>query len=91
MTLFTGDDHAAVSRAVREAAEKAEAEGKKAGIIDFNGDAETAAHLFFKELRKLDSEKADVIFAAGIREEGIGVAVMNRMRNAADGNIVSVK
>ena len=91
MTLFTGKDLSAVSRAVKEAARTAEAEGKKAGIIDFNGDVEAAARLFFKELRGLDSQKVDVIFAAGVREKGIGIAVMNRMRNAADGNIVNVE
>ena len=72
------------------AVKSAEAEGKKVGVIDFAGDAEAAARLFFKELRKFDTEHADMIFAAGVREEGIGVAVMNRMRNAADGRIVRV-
>ena len=91
MTLFTGENLSDVSRAVKEAAQRAEEEGQKAGIIDFNGDAETVARLFFKELRGLDSQKVDVIFAAGVREEGIGIAVMNRMRNAADGNIVHVE
>ncbi len=48
MTLFTGDDHAAVSRAVREAARKSgSGKEKKAGIIDFNGDAETAGTCCF--------------------------------------------
>ena len=89
MTLFTGEPEA-VRQAIGEAAKKAEAEGKKVGIIDFGGDAEKAARLFFKELRKFDAENADMIFAAGIREEGTGIAVMNRMRSAADGNIVSV-
>ena len=59
-------------------------------MIDFGGDAEKAARLFFKELRKYKAGSADMIFAAGIREEGAGIAVMNRMRSAADGKVVSV-
>ena len=89
MTLFTGEP-AAVRSALKKAAEDAEAGGKKAGIIDFGGNAEEAARLFFKELRRLDSQHVDVIFAAGIEETGIGVAVMNRMRYAANGNIINV-
>lgn len=89
MTLFTGEQEA-VRSAIKAASDQAEAEGKKVGVIDFNGDAETAARLFFKELRRFDAEDTDVIFAAGVKEEGIGIAVMDRMRNAADGRIVSV-
>lgn len=89
LTLFVGDPEA-VDSAIEAAVKSAEAEGKTVGVINFEGDAEKAARLFFKELRKFDTEHVDVIFAAGIREEGIGVAVMNRMRNAADGKIVRV-
>ncbi len=89
MTLFIGE-LAAVHSAVIKAQKEAEAEGKKAGIIDFNGDAEAAARLFFKKLRELDSQNVDLILAAGVKEEGVGVAVMNRMRGAADGNVIEV-
>ena len=89
MTLFIGEP-AAVRSAVTDAKAKAESAGKKVGMIDFNGDAEAAARLFFKKLREFDSQKVDVIFAAGVKEEGIGIAVMNRMRSAADGNVVEV-
>ena len=47
-----------------------------------------AAKLFFKELRACDTEKVDIIYAAGVSDEGIGDAVMNRMRNAAGENII---
>lgn len=69
---------------------KAESEGKKAGVIDFDGDADAAARLFFKELRRYDSEGKDVIFAAGVPEEGVGSAVMSRMRSAAGKNVIYV-
>ena len=90
MVLYTGDDLAAVKEAVRNAAQEAEAQGKKVGIIDFDGDIQVAAKLFFKELRGWDSKGVDIIIAAGVAEEGLGYAVMNRMKNAAAGNIISV-
>ncbi len=87
MYLYEGDASDA-SKAVREAAAAAESEGRKAGIIDFDGDIDKAAKLFFKELRRCDTEKVDVIYAAGVPDTGIGEAVMNRMRNAAGENII---
>ena len=90
MILYVGDDQVAVKAAVQDAAKKAESEGKKVGIIDFDGDVEVAAKLFFKELRSCDSQNVDLIIAAGVSEEGLGYAVMNRMKNASGGNIISV-
>lgn len=87
MFLYEGDP-AKASEAVSAAAAAAESEGRKVGIIDFNGDIEKAAKLFFKELRACDADKVDVIYAAGVSDEGIGDAVMNRMRNAAGENII---
>ncbi|MCI8284736.1 MAG: hypothetical protein HFE90_05640 [Firmicutes bacterium] len=87
--LYTGDADA-VKKAVSEAVSEAEGKGKKAGVIDFDGDADTAARLFFKELRRYDSEGTDVIFAAGVPEEGVGSAVMSRMRSAAGKNVINV-
>ena len=86
MVLYTGERDA-VSEAVRQAAKDAEAAGKTYGIIDFKGDAERAARGFFKELRRLDSEGVDLIIAAGISEEGLGEAVMDRMTKAAGDNV----
>ncbi len=87
MFLYEGDP-AKASEAVSAAAAATESEGRKVGIIDFNGDVEKAAKLFFKELRACDADKVDVIYAAGVSDEGIGDAVMNRMRNAAGENII---
>lgn len=87
MFLYEGDP-AKASEAVSAAAAAAESEGRKVGIIDFNGDVEKAAKLFFKKLRACDADKVDVIYAAGVSDEGIGDAVMNRMRNAAGENII---
>lgn len=89
MYLYEGDAHD-VSEAVKAAAAAAESEGRKTGIIDFGGDIDKAAKLFFKELRRCDTEKVDVIYAAGVPDTGIGEAVMNRMRNAAGDNIITL-
>ncbi len=86
MVLYTGERDA-VSRAVRQAARDAEAAGRTYGIIDFEGDAERAAKGFFKELRRLDSEKVDLIIAAGVSGTGLAEAVADRMTKAAGGNI----
>ncbi|MBP2652675.1 MAG: Sua5/YciO/YrdC/YwlC family protein [Firmicutes bacterium] len=48
---------------------------------------EVAANLY-KALRKFDNEPVDVIYAEGIVESGLGLAVMNRLRKAAGYRIV---
>jgi L-threonylcarbamoyladenylate synthase len=48
---------------------------------------EVAKNLF-KALRELDKRGVDVIIAEGIEEEGIGLAVMNRLKKAAGYRIV---
>ena len=48
-------------------------------------DAETIARNLFTSLRKLDRSGFDFILAEGITEEGIGLAVMNRLRRASGG------
>lgn len=59
-------------------------------MIDFDGNIDEAAHSFFRELRRLDSSDVNVIFAAGVPETGMGTAVMDRMKKAADENIIFV-
>ena len=87
MILYEGDP-ASASEAVKKAVLQAQAQGRKAGVIDFNGDIDRAAREFFKELHRCDHEKVDVIYAAGLPEEGVGIAVMDRMRKAAGNNII---
>lgn len=45
---------------------------------------------FFGLLREFDKEKVDIIIAEGITPRGLGLAVMNRLRRAANFNIVKV-
>ncbi len=48
------------------------------------------AQNLFSLLREMDSEKVDVIIAEGVSSEGIGLAVMNRLRKASGYNILKV-
>jgi L-threonylcarbamoyladenylate synthase len=41
-------------------------------------------------LRELDADGVDIIVAEGVSAEGMGLAVMNRLRKAAGYNIVKV-
>lgn len=47
----------------------------------------TIARNLFKILRKFDKLNVDIILAEGVDIEGIGTAIMNRMKKACGGNI----
>ncbi len=49
------------------------------------------AQNLFRLLRELDAEGVDVIIAEGVSTEGLGLAVMNRLRKASGYNIVKVE
>jgi len=53
-------------------------------------DLATIAKNLFRLLREFDKEKVDIIIAEGITTQGLGLAVMNRLRRAADFNIIKV-
>ena len=59
-------------------------------ILGSRGDLEAAAAQLFKLLREFDDEKVDLIVAEGLPLEGIGLAVMNRLRKAAGYQIIRV-
>ena len=52
-------------------------------------DLTTIARNLFRLLREFDEEKVDVIIAEGITTRDLGLAVMNRLRKAANFNIVN--
>jgi L-threonylcarbamoyladenylate synthase len=54
------------------------------------GDLATIAKNLFRLLREFDFEEVDVIIAEGIPTEGLGLAVMNRLRKASGYKIVKV-
>ena len=49
---------------------------------------EAIAANLYSVLRKFDAAPVDIIFAEGTREEGLGLAVMNRLRKAAGYRII---
>jgi len=63
------------------------------GIVLSVGDRdkpETIAANIFKLLRKFDEKKVDIILIEGVKKEGIGMAIMNRLVRAAGYNVVRV-
>ena len=53
-------------------------------------DLATVAKSLFEALRKCDDLGADLILAEGYEEEGVGVAIMNRLNKAAGFDIIEV-
>ncbi|MEP7117270.1 MAG: Sua5 family C-terminal domain-containing protein, partial [Acidobacteriota bacterium] len=53
-------------------------------------DPAMAARSLFAALRDLDREHVDVIFASGPLRAGLGAAVWDRLRRAAEGRIIPV-
>lgn len=51
---------------------------------------ETVAAELYSALRRFNELQVDLIIAEGIEEEGLGLAVMNRLRKAAGGRMVRV-
>lgn len=51
--------------------------------IPLQNSPKSYAHVIFSSLRNLDAKKVDYIIVEPISEEGIGVAVMDRLRKAA--------
>jgi len=58
--------------------------------IGSRSDLATIAKNLFRLLREFDLEGVDVIIAEGVPAEGLGLAVMNRLRKASGYNIVKV-
>jgi len=74
--------------ATDETAAKYDADMIKSLGSRFNLDA--VAQNLFRLLREFDAEGVDVIVAEGVPQEGLGLAVMNRLRKASGYNIVKV-
>ncbi|MBB6283080.1 L-threonylcarbamoyladenylate synthase [Geobacillus subterraneus] len=49
---------------------------------------ETVAHRLYDTLRQFDETGVDLIYSEAFPEEGIGVAIMNRLRKAAGGRVI---
>lgn len=67
--------------------------GYKADVVYEAGSInkpETIASGLFGALRKFDDTHVDIIYSEAFSEEGIGQAVMNRLKKAAAGKIINV-
>jgi L-threonylcarbamoyladenylate synthase len=53
-------------------------------------DLATIAKSLFEALRKCDDLKADLVLAEAYKEEGLGIAIMNRLNKAAGFDIIDV-
>ncbi|MEM3898831.1 MAG: L-threonylcarbamoyladenylate synthase [Candidatus Bathyarchaeia archaeon] len=66
----------------------------RADVVKFlgsRGRLEDAARNLFRLLREFDVEGVDIIIAEGVPTEGLGLAVMNRLRKASGYRIVKAK
>lgn len=59
-------------------------------VMGLRNDEMTIAHNLFAILREFDETGVDVIYSEGFEEDGIGRAIMNRLRKAAGYSIVEV-
>lgn len=50
---------------------------------------ETVAHRLYDTLRQFDETGVDLIYSEAFPEEGIGAAIMNRLKKAAGGRVIS--
>jgi len=90
MIIYRGEPEA-VRLAIAEAKVERMQMGEKVGVILYDdSDPEGAARNFFAELRAMDKDGVDVIFAAALKEDGVGFAVMNRMFKSAGYHIIEV-
>ena len=88
MKIYSGVQEK-VRKEIETEKKKLEEEGLKVKVISFD-DEVTAAHDLFARLRDADEEKVDVILAAALPEEGLGLSVMNRMLKSAGYNVIEV-
>ena len=90
MIIFEGEPEK-VRLAIAEAKMERAERGEKVGIILYDDSRpEEAAHDFFAQLRAFDKSGVDVIFAAALKEDGVGFAVMNRMFKSAGYHTIQV-
>lgn len=99
------DEPGRAVRYIREELERLRAAGETTGVLSFTATAyladivarcgsleqpEESARLLYTALRRFDEAGATVILAESVPEEGLGQAIMNRLRKAAADRIVEV-
>ena len=91
MIIFTGEPEK-VRLAMAEEKMTRMSFGQRVEIMLYGDkEPESAAKEFFAQLREYDKMDVDVIFATALAEDGIGLAVMNRMFKSAGYNIREIK
>ena len=74
----------------REVIEKSEVKGKDVYCWGTHGNKTELAKELYRGLLFFDEHPVDLIVAEGVETGGIGTAVMNRMKKAADGDVTTV-
>ena len=74
----------------REVIEKSEVTGKDVYCWGTHGNKTELAKELYRGLLFFDEHPVDLIVAEGVETGGIGTAVMNRMKKAADGDVTTV-
>jgi len=85
------DEYSKMGKKVGVMATDETIENYKAGIVKSVGsrlDLSTIARNLFRILREFDDEGVEVILAEGVPEEGLGLAIMNRLRKASGYKII---
>jgi len=59
-------------------------------LLTLGNDKETIAQNLFARLRAFDKLGVDIIYAQAIPDTGLGLAIMDRMLKAAEGNVINV-
>ena len=59
-------------------------------IIDMGSNLDEIAKNLFSNLRKADSFSSDIVIIEGIKNEGIGFAIMNRLMKACEENFINI-
>ncbi len=89
---------------INELVEENSKKGLKSGVLCMDENANSykcqvfslgksdkeAAHKLFDELIKLDKENIDIAYAEAFDEEGVGLAIMNRLKKSAAYRIIEV-
>ena len=91
MIIFTGEPEKVRLAMAEEKLERAQFGQRVEVMLYGDKDPSVAAKEFFAQLREYDKTDVDVIFATALAEDGVGLAVMNRMFKSAGYNIREIK
>ena len=87
--LLTAETEA-VLRSLRREGQPGEAPALHQFTLGRKAAPETIAQNLYASLRRFDALGVDMIYAEGLNQSGLGVAIMDRMKKAAEGRVVYV-